>query len=216
MTPCFFLLPLEFSVYLLDFNYDIFWCVSLGSSCLRLCAFCSWISVSFFHFRKFSVILVVVQLLRHVWLCDSWTAAHQSSLSLSISQSFLWGIHVFESVMLSNHLISATPFSFCLTLSQHHGFFPVSQLFASGGQGIGTSASASVLPMSIQGWFLRIHWFDLLVFQGTLKNLLQSHSLKAWILWHWVFSMTGKTALNKQTFVGKWCLCYLICCVGLS
>ena len=28
--------------------------------------------------------------------------------------------------------------------------------------------------------------------------------------------MTGKTALNKQTFVGKWCLCYLICCVGLS
>ena len=31
MTPCFFLLPLEVSVYFLNFNYDIFWCVSLGS-----------------------------------------------------------------------------------------------------------------------------------------------------------------------------------------
>ena len=156
MTPCFFLLPLEVSVYLLNFNYDIFWCVSLGSSCLTLCAFCSCISVSFFHFGKFSVILVVVvvQLLRCVWLCDLWTAARQSSLSLSISQSFLWEIHVFESVMLSNHLISATPFSFCLQSFPASRFFLVSQLFASSGQGIGTSASASVLPMSIQSWFL--------------------------------------------------------------
>ena len=155
MTPCFFLLPLEVSVYLLNFNYDIFLCVSLGSSWLRLCAFCSWISVSFFHLGKFSVILVVVvQLLRCVWLCDLWTAARQSSLSLSISQSFLWEIHVFESVMLSNHLISATHFSFCLQSFPASWFFLVSQLFASSGQGIGISASASVLPMSIQSWFL--------------------------------------------------------------
>ena len=155
MTPCFFLLPLEVSVYLLNFNYDIFLCVSLGSSWLRLCAFCSWISVSFFHLGKFSVILVVVvQLLRCVWLCDLWTAARQSSRSLSISQSFLWEIHVFESVMLSNHLISATHFSFCLQSFPASRFFLVSQLFASSGQGIGTSASASVLPMSIQSWFL--------------------------------------------------------------
>ena len=35
--------------------------------------------------------------------------------------------------------------------SQHQGFFPVSQLFTSGGQSIGVSASASVLPMNIQG-----------------------------------------------------------------
>ena len=155
MTPCFFLLPLEVSVYLLNFNYDIFLCVSLGSSWLRLCAFCSWISVSFFHLGKFSVILVVVvQLLRCVWLCDLWTAARQSSLSLSISQSFLWEIHVFESVMLSNHLIPATCFSFYLQSFPASRFFLVSQLFASSGQGIGTSASASVLPMSIQSWFL--------------------------------------------------------------
>ena len=47
--------------------------------------------------------------------------------------------------------------------------FPVSRLFASGGQSIGASVSASVLPMSIQGWFFlffRIDWFDLL---GSLK-----------------------------------------------
>ena len=40
-----------------------------------------------------------------------------------------------------------------LSLSQHHGLFPMNWLFASGGQSIGASASASVLPMNIQGWF---------------------------------------------------------------
>ena len=46
------------------------------------------------------------------------------------------------------------PFSsFAFNLSQHQDFFPVSWLFASGGQNIGVSASASVLPMSVQGWF---------------------------------------------------------------
>ena len=40
-----------------------------------------------------------------------------------------------------------------LNLSQHQGLFPTSQLFASDGQSIGPSASASVLPMNIQGWF---------------------------------------------------------------
>ena len=59
----------------------------------------------------------------------------------------------------------------------------------------------------------RMGWFDLLVVQGTLKNLLQHHSLKASILWHSVFFMlqlshpymtTGKTiALTRWTFVGK-------------
>ena len=53
----------------------------------------------------------------------------------------------------------------------------MSQFFASGGQSIGASASASVLLMNIQGWFrvwgFRIDWFDLLAFQGTLKSLLQ-------------------------------------------
>ena len=47
---------------------------------------------------------------------------------------------------------SVTPFS-CLQTFPASGFFPMSQFFTSGGQSIGVSASASVLPMNIQDWF---------------------------------------------------------------
>ena len=59
----------------------------------------------------------------------------------------------------------------------------MSKLFASGGQSIGVSASASVLPMNIQDRFpLGIDWLNVLAVQGTLKSLLQHHSAKASIL----------------------------------
>ena len=71
----------------------------------------------------------------------------------------------------------------------------------------------------------RQDWFDLLAVQGTLKSLLQHYSSKASVLWHSAFFMlqlshlymtTRKTiALTIQTFVGR-CLCFLICCLGLS
>ena len=48
---------------------------------------------------------------------------------------------------------SVTPFTSCLQSFPASGSFPVSGLFTSGGQSIGASASASVLPMNIQGWF---------------------------------------------------------------
>ena len=48
---------------------------------------------------------------------------------------------------------SVIPFSSCLQSFQALGSFPMSQLFASGGQSIGASASASVLPLNTQGWF---------------------------------------------------------------
>ena len=48
---------------------------------------------------------------------------------------------------------SFVPFSSCLQSLPASGSFPMSQLFASGDQSIGASASASVLPMNIQGWF---------------------------------------------------------------
>ena len=57
--------------------------------------------------------------------------------------------------ILSKHLILCPVFSFCLSLTQYQGFFffpPVSHLFTSGGQSIGASALASVLPRNIQGW----------------------------------------------------------------
>ena len=89
----------------------------------------------------------------------------------------------------------------------------MNQLFMSGGQSIGASASASVLPMSIQGISFRIDWLDHLAAQGTLKSLLQQHSLKASFLWCSDFFMvqlshshvtTGKAAaLTRQTSVGK-------------
>ena len=48
---------------------------------------------------------------------------------------------------------SVVPFSSCLQYSPASGSFPMSQFFASGGQSIGVSASASVLPMNTQDWF---------------------------------------------------------------
>ena len=90
----------------------------------------------------------------------------------------------------------------------------MSQLFTSDGQSIGVSASASVLPMNIQGLFpLGLTSFDLLAVQGTLKSLPQHHSLKASILRRSAFFMVqlsqpymtdGKTiALTRRTFVTK-------------
>ena len=62
-----------------------------------------------------------------------------------------------ELVVLSNHLIlcllQKDPYSFCLQSSTGSGSFPMCWLFVSGGQSIGASASALVLPMYIQGWF---------------------------------------------------------------
>ena len=59
----------------------------------------------------------------------------------------------------------------------------MSLFFASGGQSIGVSASASILPMNSQGWFL-LELTDLisLLDHGTLMSLLQPHSSKASIL----------------------------------
>ena len=78
----------------------------------------------------------------------------------------------------------------------------MSQLFASDGQSIRASASASVFLMNIQVISSRIDWFDLLAVQGTLKSLLQHHNSKASILQCTTFFMvqlshpymtTGKT-----------------------
>ena len=72
----------------------------------------------------------------------------------------------------------------------------------------------------------KIDWLDLLAVQGTLKSLLQYENWEASILWHSAFFMaqlsppyttTGKTiALTRWTFVGKVCLCFVICCLVLS
>ena len=78
---------------------------------------------------------------------------------------------------------SVIPFSTCLQSFPASGSFQMSQFFSSGGQSIGVSALASVLPMNTPGMIsFRMDWLDLLAIQGTLKSLLQHHSSKASIL----------------------------------
>ena len=74
-----------------------------------------------------------------------WT--HHTPLS-TIPWSLLKFMSI-ELMMLSNHLSSATIFSFCLSFPSS-GSYPMSQLFASGGQSILASTSATVLPVNIQ------------------------------------------------------------------
>ena len=105
---------------------------------------------------------------------------------------------------------SVVPFSSCPQSFPASGSFPISQFFASSGQRIGVSASASVLPMNIQDWF-PLGWtgWIFLQVQGALKSLLQHHSSKASILRRSAFFMvqlshpymtTGKTrALTRRT-----------------
>ena len=79
-----------------------------------------------------------------------WPAACQASLSFSVSQSLSMSI---ESVMPSNHLILCHSLLLPPSIFNTSGSCPMSQLFTSGGQSIGASASASVLPKSSQSWF---------------------------------------------------------------
>ena len=73
-------------------------------------------------------------------------------------------IHRVGNTIQPSHPLSS-PFPPTLNLSQHQVFFPICQLFASGGQNIGASASASVLPMNIQDWF-PLAWTGLISLQS--------------------------------------------------
>ena len=98
-------------------------------------------------------IVVVVQLLTRVWLfAIPWTAACQASLSIAICRSLLKLMSI-NSVMPSNHLVLCHPLFLLPSIFPSFRVFQISHLVASGGQSIGASASASVLPMNIQGWF---------------------------------------------------------------
>ena len=116
-----------------------------------------------------------------------WTSAYQASLSITNSQSLLKLMFI-ESVMPSNNLILCHPL-----------FFPPS-IFLS----IRVCSNESVIPIRwSKFWsfsfssspsneysgliYFRMHWLDLFAVQGTLKDLLQHHSLKASILWRSAF-----------------------------
>ena len=121
-----------------------------------------------------------VQLLSCVWLFGTpWTAAHQVSLSFTISQSLL-KIRSIESMRPSNYL------TLCRPLLLLPSIFPSIRVFSSElalpirwpkywsfSFSISPSNEYSVLI------YFRIDWFDLLAVQGTLKSPLQLHNLKA-------------------------------------
>ena len=101
---------------------------------------------------KFVVVIVVLFLSCVQLFVTPWTAACQAPLSSSVSWSFLRFMSI-ESVMLSNHLILCCPLLLLPSIFSRIRVFSNKSAFASGGQSIGASASASVLPMNIQGWF---------------------------------------------------------------
>ena len=85
-------------------------------------------------------------------LSTPWTAARQASLSFTISWSLLKYVHWVNDAIQPPHPL-LPPLSSCPQSCPASGSFPVSQFFTTGGQSIGASTSASVLPMNIQGWF---------------------------------------------------------------
>ena len=146
-------------------------------------------------------------------LCDPWIAARQASLSITSSRSSL-RLTSIESVMPVSHLI------LCRPLLLLPSIFPSTRVFSN------ESAlhirwpkywrfSFSIGPSNEYSGLISFNtdWLDLLVVQGTLKSLVQHHSLKASILWYSAFFMvqlshplmiSGKTiALTIQIFAGK-------------
>ena len=94
-----------------------------------------------------------VQPLSHVRLfATPWMTAHQASLSITNSHSLL-KLKSIKSEILPAISSSVVPFSSCLHSCSASRSFPLSQFFTSGGQNIGSSASASVLPVNTQDWF---------------------------------------------------------------
>ena len=130
---------------------------------------------------------VVVQLLSRVRLfATPWAAARQASLSFTISWSLL-KLMAIESVMPSNHLL------LCHPLLLLPSIFPSIRRIFSNESALHIRWpkhwSFNISPSSEYSGLIsfRMDWLDLLAVQGTLKSLLQHHSLKASVLWHSAF-----------------------------
>ena len=142
-----------------------------------------------------------------------WTAAHQASLSFTISWS-LFKLMSSESAITIQPSHPLSPFSSCLQSFPASESFPMSQIFTSPGQSIG-SFSFSVSPSNEYPGLssFRIDWFNPFAVQETLKSFLQHYSSKASIFRSSAFFMvqvsspymtTRKTtALTRRTFASK-------------
>ena len=137
----------------------------------------AWIWILSFSSVQFSRLVVSDS------LQPQWTAAHQSSLSITNSQSLL-KVTSIESVMPSNHLI------LCCLLLLPPSVFPSIRVFSN--ESVLRirwpkywSFSFSISPSNEYSRLIsfRMDWLDLLAVQGTLKSILQHHSWKASIIW---------------------------------
>ena len=154
----------------------------------------------------------------------SWTAAHQASLPITNFWGLLKLMSV-ESVMPSNHLILYHPL-LPLILPRFRVFSNESVLHIRWPKY--WTLSYSISPSNEYSGLIsfRIHWFDPLAVQGTLKSLLQNHNSETSILRCSAFFMvqlshpyiaTEKTIiLTGQTLVGKVMSLLFKCYLGLS
>ena len=138
---------------------------------------------------KTRIVVVVVQSLSCIWLFVGPWAAHQLSLSFTISWSLLELMSI-ELMMPSHHLILCCPVLLLPSI------FPSIRVFSSELAlhirwpkywGFSFSISHSNEYSGLISY--RIDWFDLLAVQGTLKCLLQHHCVKTSILQHSAFFM---------------------------
>ena len=112
---------------------------------------CSWP----LHHLDIKIYLTLIGVLLLVtYFCPTfWNSMDfQASLSFTISQSCLKLLSI-QSVMLSNHFILCCPLLLLPSILPSIRVFSNKSAFTSGVQSAGTSASASVLPIKIQGWF---------------------------------------------------------------
>ena len=125
---------------------------------------------------------IAVQLLSHVQVFVApWTAAHQASLSFTISESLLKLLPI-KLVMPSKHLILCHPLLLPSVFLSIRFFSSESALLIRWSKYWSFNFSTSPSNEYSGLISLMIDWSDLLAVQGTLKNLLQHHSLKASIL----------------------------------
>ena len=135
------------------------------------------------HLGSPDILHIVVQSLSRVHSLIPHGLQHaRLPLSFCISLSLLKRMSI-ESVIPFNHLILCCPFSSCLQSFPASGSFPRSQLFASGGQSIGASSSASIFSMNIQSLFffkidkdIFISSWDIFISLILLVNILLVHS----------------------------------------
>ena len=163
--------------------------------------------------KKVSTVISSVQLLSRVQLCDPMDCSTPGLLVHHQLPEFTQThVHWVSDAIQPSHPV--IPFSSCLQSFPASGSFPMSQLFASGGQTIGVSTSASVLPMNTQDWSpLRwTGWISLLskelsrVFSNTTFQKHQFFGTQALFIVQLShpYVTTGKTiALTRRTFVGK-------------